>query len=167
MTPLIFPLLLHSVTSQVTCQEPPLRSFNFTIVSNYFTQLISSDMTSLGQAVHCWVHPAWTASVPGATWIWDTYKDGDSYRQLKFQAQFYIPGVPTDGNLRLAADNDFSVMFNGQDIGCAGSGFSAGSEKDCSVFSYLVTGLNTLIISVFNWGGPGSLIYRLDVTADV
>jgi hypothetical protein len=169
MIAIFFVACLFSVSSQ-NCQDPSLQTLNFFVVSNRYTQVVGPDMLSQGQAVHCWVHPAWTASIPGATWIWDrfTVSNPGIQQTVYYKVQFYIPGVPSAGTLRIAADDIYTVTVNGQGVGCIGASFTAGSERQCNVYPYLVAGMNTAQFSVTNTGGgPAGLLYKFDLEAKV
>ena len=152
------------------CQNPSLQTLNFFVVSNSNTQVVGPDMLSQGQAVHCWVSPAWTASIPGATWIWDrfTVSNPSIQQTVYYKVQFFIPGVPSAGTLRIAADDIYTVTVNGQNPGCAGASFSAGTERNCNVYPYLVAGMNTAQFTATNTGGgPAGLLYKFDLWAKV
>ncbi len=80
------------------------------IVSDTSTQVEEHDSVAVTP------HPAWTASIEGATWIYDEAlnENGSSTTGDKvFTKTFTIDGTPTDSTLEIAADNMYSVKVNG------------------------------------------------------
>ena len=64
-------------------------------------------------------NPGWTASIPGATWIWATPTDDNPTinESFTFTKTFIISGTPTAATLGINADNSYDVLLNGTDIG--------------------------------------------------
>src|SRR5687768_10486139 len=99
-----------------SAEEIPCEATDVTqeIVSNTDTQVDSHD------AVAVTPHPAWTASIPDATWIYSDALDenGSSPTGDKvFTRTFNITGTPLDSTLDIAADNMYSVTVNGNNVG--------------------------------------------------
>ena len=78
-----------------------------------------------------------------------------------------IPGVPLAGTLRIASDDSSNVNINGENPGCQGASFKAGTERNCSLLPYLVTGLNTVLFSVSNIGGVAGLLYSIEIICTI
>lgn len=144
------------------------------IMSDTSTQVDGHD------AVAVTPHPAWTASIPGATWIYSEALDvnGSSPTGTKtFTKTFTIIGTPLNSTLDIAADNMYTVSVNGNPIstGTSGTDLDNFSTADSWAIpaSALVTGPNTLTITVTNpaedpishvaFGdpNPGGLLYKL------
>ncbi|MFZ2484703.1 MAG: choice-of-anchor C family protein [Minisyncoccia bacterium] len=148
------------------------------------TQTIYSDTTTLenGDAavpVGGTLHTAWTASIPGATWIWGEHPVSNPVIDLTetFTRDFTIVGTPTGGSLMIAADNSYVVTVNGNAV-CSDASednFSLAGQDTCVIdASDLLTGLNTLTVEVKNHaqaGGtqdtnPAGLLYKLTVNSE-
>ena len=122
------------------------------------------------------VHSAWTASIPGATWIWSEADvlDATVDTTKTFTKTFTVVGTPLDSTLTLAADNNYDVYVNGvADLapGCSDStGATFASVQTCAIpAEMLLIGTNTTSIVVKNWAvsgsdaksNPAGLLYKL------
>jgi len=122
---------------------------------------------------------AWTADIPGATWIWDTYSaneinDGED-EIFTFKESFTVNN-PTFANLDIAADNDYEISVNGvvKVPFTGGSHFGFLSKDDINMLPFLGSGENVLTIRVKNFGvnnrnsiqNPAGLLYKLVVKGD-
>ncbi|HSE34661.1 MAG TPA: immunoglobulin-like domain-containing protein, partial [Candidatus Paceibacterota bacterium] len=120
-------------------------------------------------------NPAWTAMIPGATWIWKTFfvSTPSINETTIFEKAFAIDRPVATATLAIAADNSYEITLNGTPFAAdLGEYNYRESGKDIYDFaSALASGTNTLRISVKNWGIPGSsaqsnpagLLYRLEV----
>ncbi len=128
-------------------------------------------------AVETWVHPAWTAVIPGADWIWEAYKVLDSTIDTTktFSETFTAEGIK-NAFLDVAADNTYKVFINDVlvvDV-IDGNNFKDFSQDSYDVTSYIQDGDNTLEIEVTNTGvgnsspesNPAGLLYKLVVNAE-
>ena len=87
---------------------------------------------------------------------------------ITFQIKFAIPGLPYSGILRIAYDDLLiNVKINSQNAGCTFMDGIYDVEKKCNVTNYLVPGINTILFIVQNTGGPGGLIYLLNVSVKI
>jgi len=122
------------------------------------------------------IHPRWTASIPGATWIWGENPIADAVNQTSetFTRTFTIVGTPTGATLDIAADNSYTVSVNGHDVGADSSEFNYQAEGQDTLTipaADLVSGTNTISFTVTNFamdGGtmatnPAGLLYSLTV----
>lgn len=142
------------------------------------TQEIVSDTSTncrgpsrTGACVASYVHPIWSANIPGATWIWETnFATAPAVTQtVDFTKHFYIGGVPTKGTLYIANDDYFDAWVNGERVACAAyNTFTLTTQQVCDVTAALEPGLNTLRINVRNlgwttraWDNPGGILYKL------
>ncbi len=121
-------------------------------------------------------HEAWTASIPGAEWVWSTDGVSDPVGEVTetFSLTFNIDGVPSDATLEIAADNEYVVTIN-DDYFIADTNednySSSGQDTHIIPASELVSGENTIEFEVTNWaqeGGtpennPAGLMYKLIV----
>src|SRR3989344_4895360 len=121
----------------------------------------------------------WTASIPGATWIWKTFLVTDpSIEQFEtFTKTFTLASssAVTSASLVMAADNSYTVSVNDTQVGADATEFNYFEEgKDTyNVAPYLHTGSNTLSFTVKNWAvassspeeNPAGLLYKLHITA--
>ncbi|MBI2098280.1 MAG: VWA domain-containing protein [Candidatus Wildermuthbacteria bacterium] len=117
-------------------------------------------------------HPSWTASIPGATWIWSEDPVSTENNQTEtFVKQFNVSGTSVSAaSLMIATDNTYSVEVNGSAV-CSSAdenNFQLGTQDVCPVTN-LVAGANTLEITVNNIGvgssaNPAGLLYKLSYT---
>lgn len=123
------------------------------------------------------IHPAWTASIPGATWIWsvDPVANPTTDEFSTFEKSFNVSGVVTSAVLDIASDNSYKVWINGTLVGedASENNFSSADQYTATVVSALQSGANTIKIEVKNWalgGGtsetnPAGLLYKLVVNS--
>ena len=125
------------------------------------------------------IHNAWTASIPGATWIWGENPINTPSVEVTetFTKTFTIAGVPNaNATLMIAADNSYSVDVNGNIGVCADATEDNYSAADtCSIpVGMIHSGSNTLTFHVKNFamdGGtpqsnPAGLLYKFTYTAN-
>ena len=82
-----------------------MKVFSFYVVSDTTNMAYGPDVPDWSNAVYVYADdPAWTASIPGARWIWDAEKVSDPSieQSVNFTNSFYIPGPPVYGSLELA-----------------------------------------------------------------
>ena len=76
--------------------------------------------------------------------------------------------MPISGLLRIAFDDVIiSLTVNGNNPGCNFSNYSYGTERNCSVSNQIVPGLNTVLISIKNYGGNAGLLYMIDISMTI
>ena len=144
------------------------------VVSDPSTTFTGAD--GAGNAVALsFVHPAWTAPVPGATWIWATNPvSNPSIDQTNtFTRTFTWNGPVTSASMKFAADNFYNVKLNGNLVGDNQLLLTANFQSDhqTDVTAYIVQGLNTITFVAKNFGingsspadNPAGIIFRLDV----
>lgn len=131
-------------------------------------------------AVAAWVHPNWTATIPGAIWIWpdnptkqeDTTQDVTYTFRKTFEWQGPFSGATL--NLSVGSDNGYQVWVNGVNlVGDMGEfNYLSPTDQYTEVqIPNIVTGTNTLEIKVTNIGlvngtpetNPGGLLYKLTI----
>jgi uncharacterized repeat protein (TIGR01451 family) len=121
------------------------------------------------------VHPAWTAAISGATWIW-----GDNpvinpvvAETQTFRKQFGFTGTVTDAKLYVASDNSHSVVFNASSTAgdATENNFQLATQDVYDVTSLVAQGNNELKIAVTNMAGdanpasnPAGLLYKLVIS---
>lgn len=80
-----------------------------------------------GATQYGYPHGGWTASIPGANWIWAPNVTGRTspaaHQEFTFKTTFSICGNFTGGTISVAADNQAEVFLNGQFIGLSTSNF--------------------------------------------
>lgn len=144
------------------------------------TEIVSDTVTMVdaanggGNAVLVVPSVAWTASIPGASWIWESPADEAS---VGFARDFSIPGTITSATLDIAADNFYSVSLNGNFIGSElvdPFNFTLATQDTYGVSTaFFVSGTNTLMVTASNQGGvpsginPAGLLFKLTVESDV
>ncbi len=155
---------------------------DMTVTSN------GSELVDDGPAtsVATWVHPGWTASIPGATWVWETFNIVDPTVDTTklFTKYFVLPGVAQTATLKIATDNSYKVSINSNsEVYVDGGEFNFTAEGQdtytgditdigpADLVDYLNEGGNTFNFEVKNWGLPGStaetnpagLLYELNI----
>lgn len=105
------------------------------------------------------------SAIPGAAWVWragtrDTTRPAN-LQGTYFTKHFDIPGLPTEGQIRIAADDFAEVQVNGVPIGSIGSisdgGLASIAQGALHLFDIgplLLQGLNRVTIRAQN--GPQS-----------
>jgi hypothetical protein len=123
------------------------------------------------------INPGWTASIPGATWIWSTdpvLAPTTADDTKTFDKTFTVTGTFGTASLDIAADNFFTVYVNGLQIGSEQSNennFQSGTQHNY-VVTNLVTGSNTIKVVATNKGvantdpasNPAGVLYKLNYT---
>ncbi|MBI5414989.1 S-layer homology domain-containing protein, partial [Candidatus Peregrinibacteria bacterium] len=128
------------------------------------------------KAVSPWMHPTWTASIPGAKWIWksELVEDPTDEETYTFTKNFSWTQSVYSATLKIAADNSYEVWLNGTLVGADASenNFQIGTQDSYNVAPALVNGTNTLKIRVKNLSGfadpysnPAGLLYSLNIQA--
>ncbi len=129
-------------------------------------------------AVATWdEHHNWTHSIPGATWIWDTFfvENPESDETKTFSESFVANNI-NDATLYIAADNEYKVYINGT---LAYEDASPNNYQSEDVYtgveSYLNSGTeNTIEVEVTNNGtenstaksNPAGTLFKLVVNAE-
>lgn len=121
------------------------------------------------------IHPAWTAVLGSASWIWgdDPVVDPSTAETQTFVKQFGFMGNVTSATLSVASDNDHAVMLNNTAAGSGGSSFAGAVDYDVTSLIN-ETGNNELAIAVTNSAGssdpasnPAGLLYELVIEGEV
>lgn len=147
----------------------------------YESVYVSDPTTLVGEnpsAVLSFIHDAWTAVIPDASWIWSTdpvVLIPEVNEVETFTKTFEVTGTPTSASLMIAADNFYSVDLNGEFL-CADeseNNFSLGGQDTCVIdLGDLVDGTNTLEFTVNNMAGdsvtsnPAGLKYKLTINGE-
>lgn len=124
----------------------------------------------------------WTATVPGASWIWATdpvlAADIGNNTSYTFEKTFtwYGPFTGAIVNFAIAADNSYVVKLNGTQIAAdpAENNFSATDAITVDLTPYIVQGVNKLEFIVTDkaqpggsvLGNPAGLLYALHIDGD-
>jgi|GEM_PF-4382097 len=144
-----------------------------TVVSDTSNEVVETGTN----AVHTFEHEAWTASIPGATWIWpyEFVQNPDQAETYTFTKDFTWNGTVSSAILDIAADNHYSVTLNGSPVGGSvdENNFQIDTQDQYDVTSLMQYGLNTLEISVTNIAfgtdaeaNPAGLLYKLAIAGD-
>jgi uncharacterized repeat protein (TIGR01451 family) len=129
-------------------------------------------------------NPAWTANIPGATWIWKSYlvvnpsvNDSTTFTKTFTLSSTSLADL-SSASLMINADNSFIADLNGVQVGADGTEFNyyIQNEHTYNVVPNLHVGVNTLSFTVENFAAPAGtspqlnpagLLYKLDIeTAD-
>lgn len=143
------------VATSLTCSEPetpePCQVTLFSDTTNTVAEKGGANAQALS-----FVHSAWTADIPGATWIWGDNPVADPTNETTqtFQKVFGWSGGVAEAKIKVAADNDFELYVNGTLVGSDNSGWSFSGALEYDIASYIVQGNNTIEIKVTNWEWP-------------
>lgn len=143
-----------------------------TVVSDSAVQESGSNSFEL---VAPYQHPAWTASIPGAKWIWGDAMvvTPDADVSQTFTATFNLTNAPSGAVLDVASDNGYSVTLGSLATSVTDeNNFQPGTQDTYAGITGLVAGTNTLTITVNNKGvsgataenNPAGLLFKLEVT---
>lgn len=156
--------------------EPAGPACTVTIVSDEMDTVVEKD-GAFAQLLS-FVHPAWTAVIDGASWIW-----GDDPVQppvvdvtQTFVKEFTFQGPVEGAVLYVAADNTYTVTLNGTEVAAVTDvdNFRSTTQDEYDVASLILEdAVNTLEIEVTNTegstnaaGNPAGLLYKLVVTGE-
>ncbi len=128
-------------------------------------------------AVETWTHPAWTAVISGAKWIWSSYEVEfpETAETKTFKNAFSLTGTVTDASLSIAADNTYRFMLNGTEVVASpengGANYATANTVAVSPILF-AQGANEILVEAGNLAAPttdphanpAGLLYRLDVT---
>jgi hypothetical protein len=162
--------------------ETDLRATQLFTVKNYLTCEMTSDSGTVvvennSYATSTYEHRNWTASIPGATWVWETFlvEDPSEVTVRTFKETFSVDGVGP-ASLEVAADNGYKVYMNGNlvvDRSTLPNNFQTHTQNTYDVGGEIVEGENTLLIEVTNFAtsnnprnNPAGVLYRLVVSAE-
>ena len=173
----VFATLIVVVALLVVAQ-----AFTYGIVSNNLWTVTDAQGNPLGPAQHVCLNStspncppgatsygytpanAWTASIPGANWIWAPNITGTTTgagnAEFTFESFFYLCDVPTGGTISLAADDSADVFLNYAITPIVTStGFTSLSTVQVPASS-LTRGLNNIQVKVRNAPGCASDEYQ-------
>lgn len=121
------------------------------------------------------MNPAWTASIPGATWIWSAAKVADpiATTTVMFSKAFTATSTMSQAMLSIAADNSYVVKVNGVTVASNLDALNFSSVATYNIASAIVAGTNILTVEVVNFAlpnatsetNPAGLLYKLDMSA--
>ncbi len=155
----------------------------FVVETPLLTCEITSDTGTLiiennEYAVETYEHRNWTALIPGATWVWETFyvEDPTVNTTRTFTETFVVNGIDT-ATLDVAADNGYQLFVNDQlvqDRRSIENNFQTHTQKTFDIAEFLVDGENTFTIEVTNKGvqnanalqNPAGVLYKLVVSAE-
>ncbi len=129
------------------------------------TGIVSDANTRVGQtgyAALAWdQNPAWTAMIPRAHWIWDSYKvqNPESDQTVFFFNDLNVIGKPAFGSVTIAADNFYKLYVNGIVVGSEltnENNFALETQDTYNILPYLAEGDNIITFEVMNKGVLGS-----------
>src|SRR3989344_4598471 len=142
------------------------------------TETIVSDTTNTvatgnAPAVAVAVHPGWTASIPGATWIWES-QPTTLNETVAFEKQFTVVGTVLSATLDIASDNNYRVLIDGVEVAldANANNFQLATQDTHNLTAFVTPGTHTLRIEVTNIGtynvssNPAGLLYKLVVESE-
>ncbi len=163
-------------TNALGTTTPPVNQCTIAVVSDTLTTV--NEHGGAAAKLVTFIHPAWTALINGASWIWgdDPVVDPVATTTYTFTRNFTWNGTTSAATLDVASDNTYTVSLNGTGIGTStdGNNFALGTQDSYDVASALVNGTNTIVFSVTNWELPGAatssenpagLMFRLSATS--
>lgn len=122
------------------------------------------------------VHPLWTATVTGASWIWgeDGMDTPDVETTQTFVKNFVWDGPVTEASMKIATDDWYSITINGVAVGASNdpaANYTDATADTYDIASFIQTGNNELRIAVTNQAletqdpqvNPAGLLYKATV----
>jgi hypothetical protein len=111
-------------------------------------------------AVEAWsAHPNWTASIPGATWIWSSYlvQNPQANETVTITREVLLQANATNISavLQIASDNTYSVTANGAPMAFDYGGENFWSADTWDLGGPIHGGSNTLVFTMQNNADPG------------
>ena len=155
----------------LNCLEFPQASIY--IYSDSDTYVVGPNMPIQSPAIPVTnIVSGWSASIPGAQWIWDApYNIDPNIDQIcTFTRIVYLYTIPSSATLNIAADHTLQTFINGLTTTCFCNGcWSSSSQITCDVTSFLRTGWNFIVFTVTNYASkstnnPGGLLYSLVIS---
>ncbi len=133
------------------------------IVSDTTNSVTGPDST--GPAVATWAHPVWASADSlgsGATWIWDaplvTAPEVD--QTSVFTKTFNVSGTVSSASIDLSADNGYVLKVNNVQVDDKFAyEFNYNTTTHYDLSSYVVSGANTLEVTIKNFALAGSSEY--------
>jgi hypothetical protein len=135
------------------------------------TETIQSDDTNTivgdGNAVAVATSSAWTASIPGATWIWNSGALPPN-ETVAFEKTFTVVGTVLSATLDIASDNSYQVFIDGVPVAADASAvnFTLATQDAHDLTASVTPGVHTLRIEVTNISGPAGLLYRFVIESE-
>ena len=169
MTAFLYCLFIFCATS-LECSSLPLQNITFEIYSDLDDWVVGNLYPNGAFAVASQNNYTRTKEPYGLR-IWESAYPYDRNQQLTcyIGKSFNVPGSPILAKITLVADDKSFVNLNNVSTGCSTAGWL--NLKTCDVTQFIVSGLNTLNITVINGAGSGSNIgslnYRLSITTSV
>src|SRR3989344_4271413 len=136
------------------------------------TETIVSDGTNKiggGNAIPVATSSAWTASIPGATWIWQASSTVPN-AVVAFEKSFTVVGTVLSAQLSVAADNSYKVFIDNVQVAAdpAATNFTLATQDAYDLTANVTPGTHTLRIEVTNNGvfgalNPAGLLYKFEI----
>src|SRR3990167_7644058 len=147
--------------------------------TNPVTETMFSDISNTvvggGNAVALtFIHSAWTASIPGATWIWEENPVNPVLETKSFEKSFTVVGTVLSAQLDIASDNSYKVFIDNVQVAAdpAENNFQLATQDTHNLTAVVTPGTHTLRIEVSNHPGsndpqnnPAGLLYKFEVKA--
>jgi len=178
MIKIVICLALVLIAQSQTCPSACPGGTTIRFVSEALTTLVTGPKIFIQApaVLNTFIHGAWTASIPGSSWISDEPVLSVSLsppETFRYYTRFInLPCSPTSATIVWAADNSLKTYVNGQYVpACSNQNENNhGAAKSCDIKSLLTVGNNVISWVVRNWaqgGGspysnPTRLRYRID-----
>ena len=146
------------------------------IYSDSNTYVVGPDVPVQSNAViFPTIRSAWSASIPGAQWIWDApYITDPTVTQIcTFTRGFYLYDIPSTAILNFAADHTLQTFVNGWTTSCnCVACWTISTQSTCDIAFALKRGWNYIVFTVTNYGytdsrssvNYGGLLYSLVIS---
>lgn len=155
---LLIYLGLASLVCGTVCEYPYGKIFGFYVISDTNNMVEGPDVSEVTNAVQVYTPSTWTASIPGAMWIWDApiVFDPGTEQTVYVSNSLYIPGTPSVGVLEIAVAGSALIFINGKTGFCdVSEAFMKSTQVTCNILPYLVPGLNNLEFNVESYPSRG------------
>lgn len=154
--------------------------FYYSIFSGTSTYAVGPDLLTGGPAVPVYCgNSLWTASIPGATWIWDATQITNSAasQTVTFTDNFFVPCTLVSATLVIAVDNQLTTFtINGTPVTCpVNLSNTYTAAVTCDITRFVSQGVNKIVLAVQNTGvflstyqnNPAGLLYAINIHGSV
>ena len=152
---ILYCCLLAYYANSLDCTTLPLQTITLSIYSDLDDWVVGNLYPNGAYAVAA--GNSYTRNVqPYGLSIWESAYPYDIMQSLScfIGKSFYVPGTPISAKLSMVADDKSTVKLNNLDTAC--NSIQSGFLINCDLTQFIVSGLNTLNITVINNSGKYS-----------
>lgn len=164
--------VICTITNDDIAAQPPPSPLPLPCGCKLHSETIVSDGTNMiggAFAIPVATSSAWTASIPGATWIWQASSTVPN-AVVAFEKSFTVVGTVLSAQLDIASDNSYKVFIDNVQVAADASAtnFTLATQDVHDLTANVTPGVHTLRIEVTNNGvfgalNPAGLLYKFEI----